>query len=508
MRIVHPLLKSAFEKRAKQLDYTITHAIDIQQRVFKNLVHKARHTEWGKTFDYRSINTLSSFQSRVPVSTYEQLFPFIHRVMKGEKNILWPSAVRWFAKSSGTTNDRSKFIPITPESLHECHFAGGKDLIALYMRQAPAQRLLDGKALTLGGSLELNTWNPSGKSFFGDVSAVITKNLPFWVQWFRTPSLPLALMNQWEEKINQMAYEASQEDVRSIAGVPTWTLVLLKRLLEITGKKTISDIWPNLELYMHGAVSFAPYKNTFRALIGKPINYIETYNASEGFFAIQDILGLEELLLMPDYGIFYEFIPVDELSKDTPKAYGLHDVEVGRNYALVISTNSGLWRYLIGDTIRFTSTHPFRIKITGRTKQFINAFGEELMVENVELAIAKSCQLTEAVISDFTVAPIYMNDIQKGGHEWVIEFMKSPSDLSLFVDTLDNTLKSLNSDYEAKRSYAMALQEPLIQVVPEGTFYQWMKKRGKLGAQHKVPRLCNSREYVDDILSFKSRFLS
>jgi len=504
LHIFHSITTSFFRKRMRQLDYVIAHPEETQEGVWKDLIHKARFTEWGKQHDYESIKNIDSYQSRVPISTYEVFAPFIHRVMKGEKNILWPSTIKWFAKSSGTTDDRSKFIPVTPESLKECHFKGGKDLAAFYIDQVSSSKILQGKTLGLGGSLQYNTFNSNRSTFYGDVSAVMTKNLPLWVQWMRVPSLKIALMDQWESKIEAMAREIIHEDVRSIAGVPTWMLILLKRMMELTGKNSVTDIWPNLELYMHGAVSFAPYKDIFNSLFSKPIHYLETYNASEGFFGMQDQLGKEEMLLMLDYGVFYEFIPIEEIGKQHPKAILLDQVEVDKNYAIVISTNAGLWRYMIGDTIRFTSLKPYRMKITGRTKHFINAFGEELVVENAEIAVTQAAQATGAIVANFTVAPIYMNENQKGGHEWIIEFTRLPSNLSIFTSVLDETLKKVNSDYEAKRSHNLALQLPLVRVVPEGTFYNWMKKKGKLGAQYKVPRLFNTREYIDDILNVDS----
>jgi hypothetical protein len=421
--------------------------------------------------------------------------------MKGEQNILWPSEIKWFAKSSGTTNARSKFIPVSTEALEDCHFRGGKDLMSIYVNNNPDTKVFTGKGLAIGGSYQTSTVNP--ELYYGDVSAVVMKNLPIWAQFIRTPSLDIALMDKWEDKIEKMASATAQENVTSILGVPTWTIVLLQRILEITGKSNILDVWPNLEVFAHGAVSFTPYRNLFaKTLIpSSSMNYVEIYNASEGFFGLQDQTGTHDMLLMLDYGVFYEFIPIEELDKEFPQALTLDQVQVDKNYAMVISTNAGLWRYKIGDTVKFTSLAPYRIRITGRTKHFINAFGEEMIIENAETAIARACQETEAIIRNFTAAPIYMEKEGKGGHEWLIEFEKEPANLHQFTQLLDQTLREVNSDYDAKRYKDIALQLPVVHSLPEGTFYNWMKKRGKLGGQHKVPRLSNSREYVEDVLS-------
>jgi hypothetical protein len=413
---------------------------------------------------------------------------------------LWPSEIKWFAKSSGTTNARSKFIPVSTEALEECHFKGGKDLMAIYVNNNPETKVFTGKGLGIGGSYQVSSGN--NEFYYGDISAVVMKNLPIWAQFIRTPSLEIALMSEWEEKIEKMAQAASQENVTSMLGVPTWTIVLMQRVLSITGKSNILDVWPNLEVFVHGAVAFTPYRDLFKNLIPtSTMHYLEIYNASEGFFGIQDQSGIADMLLMLDYGVFYEFIPLEDIDKEFPRTLTLAEVELDKNYAMIISTNGGLWRYKIGDTIKFTSLAPYRIRISGRTKHFINAFGEEVMIENAETAIARACQETGAIINNFTAAPIYMESAGKGGHEWIIEFVKEPSVLSQFVQKLDHSLREINSDYDAKRYKDMALQLPVVHSVPEGTFYNWMKKRGKVGGQHKVPRLSNSREYMDDIIS-------
>ncbi|WP_246011865.1 GH3 auxin-responsive promoter family protein [Chryseotalea sanaruensis] len=487
--------------RFSQIERFMNNPHEVQSELLQNILLSARHTEFGQRYDFRSITNHDQFKSRVPVHSYEEFYPYIERLMRGEQNILWPSEIRWFSKSSGTTNARSKFIPVSPEALENCHFKGGKDLLSIYINNYPDTKIFDGKGLGVGGSHQVNELDPTAASFYGDVSAVIMQNLPVWAEFIRTPSLQTALMNSWEEKIERMAQEVSQVNVTQIAGVPTWTILLIQRIVELQGKKNILEVWPSLEVFFHGAVAFGPYRSLFKSLIpSDSMNYWETYNASEGFFGIQDQKNSEELLLMLDYGIYYEFIPVEELDKDNPIALSLEQVQLGKNYAMVISTNSGLWRYNIGDTIKFTSKNPYRIKISGRTKHFINAFGEEVIVENAEQAIAKACESTGAVIDNFTAAPVYLQEGKKGGHEWIIEFKRKPDDLKIFTQILDDTLRTINSDYDAKRVRDIALIAPIIHSAAEGTFYNWMKKRGKLGGQNKVPRLSNTREYVDDLL--------
>ncbi|QHT68010.1 GH3 auxin-responsive promoter family protein [Rhodocytophaga rosea] len=500
MELLNTIMTWIMKKRISQIELFMKNPLEVQAEQFKKLIHTAQQTEWGRKYHYASITSVKEYQQRVPLSSYEEIFPYIDRLMKGEQNLLWPSEIKWFAKSSGTTNARSKFIPVSTEALEDCHFRGGKDLMTVYVNNNPDTKVFVGKGLAIGGSYQLSQENPD--VYYGDVSAVVMKNLPIWAQFIRTPGLEIALMNEWEEKLEKMAKVTSQENVTSILGVPTWTIVLLQKILEITGKSNILEVWPNLEIFAHGAVSFTPYRAVFQQLIPSPhMKYVEIYNASEGFFGIQDQSDIADMLLMLDYGVFYEFIPVEEMDKEHPKMLTLGEVELNKVYALIISTNSGLWRYNIGDTVKFTSLSPYRIRISGRTKHFINAFGEELMVENAEQAITKACQESGAIISNFTAAPIYMETSGKGGHEWIIEFVKEPSSLKQFIHVLDATLREINSDYDAKRYKDIALQLPLVHSVQEGTFYQWMKKRNKLGGQHKVPRLSNSREYVDDILS-------
>lgn len=489
------------KKRIHQIELFMKYPHDVQDELLKKLIQNAKGTVFGKEYDFANIQQYEQFRDRIPVHSYEQLFLYIERLMRGEQNILWPSEIKWFSKSSGTTNARSKFIPVSQEALEDCHFKGGKDLLSIYVNNYPETKLFDGKGLAVGGSLQINEFDTNASSYYGDVSAVIMQNLPHWAQFIRTPSLETALMSNWEEKIEKMARETAAVNVSNIAGVPTWTILLIQKIVEQQKKDNILEVWPNLEAFFHGAVSFTPYRSLFKTLIpGENMRYWETYNASEGFFGIQDLKDSEDLLLMLDYGIFYEFLPVSELENDHPKAIRLDEVELGKNYAMIISTNAGLWRYNIGDTVKFTSLSPYRIRISGRTKHFINAFGEEVIVENAEAAIAKACEQTEAVIDNFTVAPVYLQKGQKGCHEWIIEFKTPPRDLPQFTKILDETLRGINSDYDAKRALDLALLAPTVHVVSPGTFYNWMKRKGKLGGQNKVPRLSNSREYVDDIL--------
>ncbi|MDQ3392866.1 MAG: GH3 auxin-responsive promoter family protein [Bacteroidota bacterium] len=502
MEIFNSIVTWVIKKRVHDIELFIKHPIEVQKEVFTKLIQTAKNTEFGKKYCFRDLDSPDVFKERVPVVSYEKLFPYIERLMRGEQNLLWPTEILWFAKSSGTTNARSKFIPVSQEALDDCHFKGGKDMLSIYVNNHPDTKLFAGKGLTIGGSHQNNTLNPSANSYYGDISAVIMKNLPLWAQYARTPSLDIALMDEWEEKIKKMALATANENVTSISGVPTWTLILLQKILELKGTSQIMDIWPNLELFVHGAVSFTPYRQIFQSLINSPgMRYMETYNASEGFFGIQDQPGSQEMLLMLDYGIFYEFVPMEEMANEYPKIVDLQSVELGTNYALVISTNAGLWRYMIGDTIKFTSLNPFRIKISGRTKHFINAFGEEVIIENAEIAITKACEETKATIDNFTAAPKFMEAKNKGGHEWLIEFLQPPSSMELFIKVLDDALRRENSDYDAKRYKDIALEAPTVHSVPVGTFYNWMKKRGKLGGQNKVPRLFNTREYLDDILN-------
>lgn len=491
-------------KRISQIDIIRNTPLEVQYGVFRSLLETAKDTEWGLLHDFSIIETYEQFKEIVPLQDYEDVKPYIERAIEGEENILWPGKTEWFAKSSGTTSDRSKFIPVTKDSLEGCHYKGGKDLLAMYYENYPEANLYSGKHLVIGGSSVLNG---SGKdSYIGDLSAIIVRNLPWWAEIKRTPSKEIALMSDWEPKIELMAQETKDEDVCILTGVPSWTLVLAHRVLEITGKKSLKEVWPNLELFMHGGVNFEPYRAEFNKIIPDgTMHYVESYNASEGIFGMQDTIDQSDMLLMLDYGIFYEFIPMDQYDGiDSKEIISLREVELDKNYAMVISTNGGLWRYILGDTVQFSSLKPFRFKITGRTKSFINAFGEELVVENAEQAIAYACERTNAQIVDYTASPIYMKfleDANKGQHEWVVEFLKEPNNMESFATFLDEKLRMVNSDYDAKRTKDIALLGPKVVTVPKGTFNKWLKSKGKLGGQHKVPRLSNNREFVEQVLN-------
>lgn len=502
MEVLNSFMTWIFKSRLGQIDYFRHHPIKVQEDTFQSLIEASRKTEFGKQFQFDRIKSYQDFENLVPLFDYEAFKPYIEKTMTGKQNVIWPTEIEWFAKSSGTTSSRSKYIPVSEESLEECHYKGGKDMVSLYVSNFPDTKLFTGKSLSIGGTLEKNPLNPQGTARAGDVSAVIMQNLPIWAQFARTPSLETALMGEWEAKIDKMARETMNENVTSIAGVPTWTIVLLQRILELKKAKHILEVWPNLEVFFHGAVAFGPYRNLFKELIpSEKMRYMETYNASEGFFGIQDQPHSDELLLLLDYGIFYEFIPMEEWDKENPKVIPLSDVEVGKNYAILITTNGGLWRYKIGDTVKFTSTQPYRFRISGRTKHFINAFGEEVIVENAEVAIEFACEQTGAMISNFTAAPVYFEDSQsKGAHEWVVEFQKEPESLEQFAKLMDQKLREVNSDYDAKRHKDLALRQLMLHAAPHGLFEAWLGKKGKLGGQHKVPRLSNSREYIDEIL--------
>jgi hypothetical protein len=489
------------KKRIHQIELFRKYPFEVQNELLIQLINLAKKTEIGIKYKFEKIIDYQTFKNNIPLSNYESLQPYIQRLIDGEQQILWPTETKWFAKSSGTTTNRSKFIPVTKESLFECHYKGGKDLLALYYENFPNRKLYKGKHLVVGGSSQIN---PIGiDSYLGDLSAIIVKNLPWWAEIRRTPSKDTTLMSDWEPKILKMAEETIHQDVYILAGVPSWTYVLLSKILEITGKKNIKEVWPNLELFMHGGVNFEPYKALFDKIIPpKGMNYIETYNASEGFFGIQDQINSNELLLMLDYGIFFEFIPMDEFDElNSKKVINLEQVKKDINYAIVITTNGGLWRYILGDTIKFTNLSPFRIKITGRTKSFINAFGEEIIVENVENALAKTCSLYNVSIKEYTVAPIYFEKQNKGKHQWLIEFIDRPKDLNDFSLTLDSELRNLNSDYDAKRTQNLVLETLEITVLKNGTFDEWLKQKGKLGGQNKIPRLSNDRKLMEEILS-------
>ncbi len=500
--IVNSIASWFLKKRFHQIELFLKYPHEVQNELLLDLVEEAKDTEIGRQYDFASIETYEAFARRVPISTYEDFEPQIERSRKGIQNIFWPKPIKWFAKSSGTTNANSKFIPVSSDSLEDCHYAAGKDLLCMYLNNNEDAQLFTGKSLRLGGSKELYEENGT---IFGDLSAILIDNAPFWAEFSSTPSNKVSLMSDWEPKMKAIVNETINENVTSLAGVPSWMLVLLNNVLETTGKTNLFEIWPNLEVYFHGGVSFVPYIDQYKNLLPKAdFRYYEIYNASEGFFAIQDQNNSNELLLMLDYGIFYEFIPMDTYGTKNEKVVTLDQVELNKNYAIIITTNAGLWRYKIGDTVRFTSIAPYRIKVSGRTKHYINAFGEELIIENAEDALKDVCQSTKAEIVDFTAAPVFMKGKEKGAHEWLIEFKTPPVDISEFNDLLDSKLQALNSDYEAKRHNNMTLNKLKINVARDQLFYDWLKEHNKLGGQHKVPRLSNSREYLDELLKMNS----
>lgn len=496
--IINSIASFILKKRIHQMELFILYPHEVQEELLFNLLKQAENTFIGKEYDFSSIKNYKTFSERVPVSTYEELEPLIERTRKGEQNIFWNTPIKWFAKSSGTTNAKSKFIPVSPESLENCHYKASKDLLCLYLNNNEDSQLFVGKSLRLGGSKQLYEDN---NTFFGDLSAILIDNMPIWAEFSSTPSSSISLMGDWESKMPAIINETINENVTSLAGVPSWMMVLLNKTLEQTGKQNMLDIWPNAEVYFHGGVNFDPYREQYKKLFPKDnFQYYEIYNASEGFFALQDLNNSNDLLLMLDYGIFYEFIPMDTFGQPTQRIIRLNEVELNKNYAVVITTNSGLWRYSIGDTIRFTSLNPYRIRVTGRTKHHLNVFGEELMVENTEMALTATCKELNCEIIDYTVAPIFMKGNQQGAHEWMIEFKKLPENMVTFSEVLDKNIQNLNSDYEAKRYNNMTLNPLVLNVARTRLFYDWLKDNDKLGGQHKIPRLSNDRNYMEQLL--------
>lgn len=493
------LISKIFDSRLKEIDLYSTDAGSIQEKVLRKLIGDAKNTEWGQQYNYKQIKDYENFRSKVPIQSYEEIKPYVERTREGENNLLWPSHIRWFAKSSGTTNDKSKFVPVSREGLQNIHYRGGKDTVALYLRMNPESRFFSGKGLILGGSHSPNL--NLKHSLVGDLSAILIQNVNPLINLIRVPSKEIALMNEWESKIERIVQSTIHLNITNLSGVPSWFLVLIKHILEVTGKESLEEVWPNLEVFFHGGVSFAPYREQYQQIIrSEKMHYVETYNASEGFFGTQNDLSDPAMLLMIDYGIFYEFITLDEIDKESPKAICLTDIELGKNYAMIISTSCGLWRYLIGDTIKFTSKNPYKFVITGRTKHFINAFGEELIIDNAEKGLTKACKLSGAIVSEYSAAPVFMDKQAKCRHQWLVEFAKLPDSIEHFASVLDATLKEVNSDYEAKRYKNIALQP--LEVIParKNLFHDWLKEKGKLGGQHKVPRLSNTRDYIEDML--------
>jgi len=501
--LVNSFISWRMKKRFHQIELFMKYPNEVQREVLFTLLDTAKGTEWGRKYDFESITSYEDYKSRIPLHFYESLKPEVDRMRAGMQNITWPSEIRWFAKSSGTTDAKSKFIPVSQEAIEDCHFKGGKDLLSIFCHNNPETKVFSGMSLRLGGSTFVN--DHKNQSYYGDVSAIIIENLPFWVEMRSTPNNKISLMNEWESKIEAIANTTIQEDVSSLAGVPSWMLILARKVLEKTGASNLKEVWPNLELYMHGGVNFSPYRKQFEAIVDpSDFSFLETYNASEGFFGIQDQSDSEDMLLMLDFGIFYEFIPMDKYAGEDSDTIPLSEVEIDTNYAMVISTNGGLWRYILGDTVRFTSTSPYRVQVSGRTKHFINAFGEELIIENAEAGLAEACTVTGAAIKDYTAAPVYISENESGAHEWIIEFETEPSCLDTFNKAMDAKLKELNSDYEAKRYKDMALRQPMIHVARQNLFYDWLKAKGKLGGQNKVPRLSNNRVHLEELLVMNS----
>lgn len=500
--------KIYFKQRQKAQAQYANYAEQLQMKVMHRLVNKATDTLWGNEHGFASISDYESFARQMEVSTYEEIKRYIHKMREGETDILWPGKTRWFAKSSGTTNDKSKFIPVTYEGLKRLHYAGARDCVSSYLAVNPKSNMFKGKSLALGGSHapNLNTED----SLVGDLSAIMIENNPRVVNLTRVPGKKVALLSDFEEKRDKIARIAMQQNVTNISGVPSWMLSVLNRILELSGEKTLENIWPNLEMFFHGGVAFGPYREQYKKIIPhENMHYMETYNASEGFFGVQTDMTDPAMTLMIDYPVFYEFCPMDNLGDDgypidDSRIVPLWGTEVGRNYALIISTNCGLWRYLVGDTIRFTQKNPYKFVITGRTKHFINAFGEELIVDNAENGILQACVATGAMVKDYTAAPIFMDENAKCRHQWMIEFAKMPGNLAEFSAILDRSLQAINSDYEAKRYKDITLQPLEIVVARPGLFDEWLKAKGKLGGQHKIPRLSNSRQYIDELIAMNS----
>ena len=492
------IIRPFFLRRARQIERYAEHAEVIQREVLRGLLRRAQDTEWGRLYGYAETDNYEDFRQRVPLCSYEELKGYIERMRRGERDVLWPGRVKWYAKSSGTTADKSKFIPVSPQGLKDTHYAGGRDAVALYLKNHPESRLLDGRALILGGSHAPN-YNLKD-SLVGDLSAILIENINPAVNLLRTPGKRVALLEDFELKRDLIAQTALNQKVTNLSGVPSWMMAVLKRVMELSGKERIDEVWPHLEVFFHGGVAFTPYREQYRRLMGPKVNYMETYNASEGFFGLQNDPDDGAMLLMLDYGVFYEFVPLEELGRPQPAAVPLWEVESGRNYAMVISTSCGLWRYLIGDTVRFTSVRPYKFVISGRTKSFINAFGEELIVDNAERGLQEACRLTGAVVNEYTAAPVFMDGEGRCRHQWIVEFDVPPADTEEFAELLDKALQAVNSDYEAKRRKDITLQRLELLPARKGLFDDWLKSRGKLGGQHKVPRLCNDRTVIEQVL--------
>jgi hypothetical protein len=502
MPIFNSIASWWMRKRMHQIELFMKYPHDVQNEWLKKNILSAEHTEWGRKYKFSSIKSVDDFRKQVPLQDYDSLKPYIDRMRRGEQNVLWPGETKWFSKSSGTTSDKSKYIPLSMDSLEGCHYNGGRDMVAIYCNNYEDTKLFTGKNLSLAGNFVTDNFNEH-ESYSGDLSAIVINNLPLWAEFLRAPDLSIALLSDWDEKMEKVARAVMNENMTSIAGVPSWMMVLMRHIIKISGKKSMSEVWPNFEVFFHGGVNFNPYKEIYKGIFGADkIRFLELYNASEGFFGIQENSAADDLLLMLDYGIHYEFIPMEEWNNDFPKTISLADVELNKNYALVISTTSGLWRYKIGDTVKFTSINPYRVKISGRTKHFINVFGEEIIIDNADNAIRIACEKTGALVTEYTAGPVYMKENENGTHEWLIEFEKHPDNLDYFAEMLDNALKSLNSDYEAKRYHNFTLKPPLVKAVKQGAFVDWLRSKGKLGGQNKVPRLSNDRKIIEEIKKY------
>ncbi len=501
MKWLNKIIKLAFSRHMQQVLQDMQQPDAVQQKIFDQLIRSSSGTEFGKKYDFASIRSVSEFQRRVPLHSYEDLKKDIQRMMRGESNILCPGKVRHFSRSSGTTNEKSKYIPVPDVNLKDCHLKGAHDAVAMWLHNNPESKIFDaGRAIIMGG--EIGVYDQLANTLMGDVSAIMVQHLPFYANWFLTPDIPTALIPDWEEKIEKIARVAMKQNITNLSGVPTWTLVLFRRILELSGKSNLSEVFPNFEVYLHGGVNFEPYRSQFEDLFpaGK-VEFRNTYNASEGFFATQFAKEDEGMQLLSGNGVFYEFVEMDQLSEKFPKSCTIGEVQKNTNYAVVISSNAGLWRYLIGDTVEFTSTYPHQIQITGRTQQYINVFGEEVMVSNTEKALVNTCRQLQAQICEYTVAPVFLTSDNKGCHEWLVEFEKEPQNLEQFKQLLDRNLQQINSDYEAKRFKSIALKELELKSLPKGSFYNWLRQKGKFGGQNKVPRLSNERQYLEEILA-------
>lgn len=488
-------------RRMAQIELARREPVESQRALLGHVLAKGAGTAFGREHGLAGARNLADFKERIPVRGYDELKPWIERAIAGEEGVLWPGRTPWFAKSSGTTSDRSKYLPVTAEALQEGHFKGGKDLLALFCDQRPGARLYEGHHFVLGGARAAES---ADEPFIGDLSAIMMSELPFWAEARRTPSRAIALMADWEQKVDAIALGVMNKDVRILAGVPSWMLVVAKRVLELTGRETLGEVWPHLQLFMHGGVHFAPYRSQFEALIGEVrlgMAYMETYNASEGFFAIQDRIGADDLLLLADYGVHFEFAPSSEWEKEQPETLELRELEVGREYELIITTVAGLWRYRLGDVVRMTELHPFRLQVVGRTQASLNAFGEELMSRQIEEAITTACAATSCSVREFTVAPVFMSSASTGAHEWLIEFSNPPADAPRFMAFVDDALQRLNSDYAAKRTGDLAIGPPVLNALPDGTFEAWLRTKGRLGGQFKVPRCASHRRWVEEVLA-------